>query len=225
MLTRIKALFAKKQPSPEHITGIGVVLISDQCSARSMSGHLSPETLLNVMKDVLSYQTETIVRFGGIIDQFVGSCVVAYWPPKSMPQAVSAASAAAVALMKKNQVGSVCFDMRVSFCASDLAVAALGPAGRQRVQVIGRAYTRANSMQSQILGGGIITNVETLSMMSDDSRSVFEVRGEFAYSMNKSPPNQQPRTPTSGTPAASASAKATADRDAPVAPPPGIAGR
>jgi hypothetical protein len=38
--------------------------------------------------------------------------------------------------------------------------------------------------------------------------------------------NQPPlQTPTSGTPAASASAKATADRGVPVAPPPGIAGR
>jgi TonB family protein len=38
--------------------------------------------------------------------------------------------------------------------------------------------------------------------------------------------NQPPlRMPVSGTPAASASAKATADRGAPVAPPPGIAGR
>jgi class 3 adenylate cyclase len=215
MLTRIKALFAKKQASPEHVTGVGVVLISDQCSARSMSGYLSPEALLSVMKDVLSYQTETIVRFGGIIDQFVGGCVVAYWPPKSMPQAVSAASAAAMALMKKNQVGSVCFDMRVSFCAADLAVAALGPAGRQSVQVVGRAYTRANSMQSQILGGGIITNAETFLMMSDDLKPVFEVREGFAYSMNQNAPNQPPQTPTRGTPAA----------DTPVAPPPGAAGR
>jgi len=149
------------------------------------------------MKDVLSYQTETIVRFGGIIDQFVGGCVVAYWPPKSMPQAVSAASAAAMALMKKNQVGSVCFDMRVSFCAADLAVAALGPAGRQSVQVVGRAYTRANSMQSQILGGGIITNAETFLMMSDDLKPVFEVREGFAYSMNQNAPNQPPQTPVS----------------------------
>ena len=38
-------------------------------------------------------------------------------------------------------------------------------------------------------------------------------------------PNQALRTPASGTPAASASAEPTADRDAPVAPPPGIAGR
>ena len=37
--------------------------------------------------------------------------------------------------------------------------------------------------------------------------------------------NQPPRTPVSGTPAASASAKATADKGAPVAPPPGAAGR
>jgi hypothetical protein len=38
--------------------------------------------------------------------------------------------------------------------------------------------------------------------------------------------NQPPlQTPTSGTPAASASAKATADKGAPVAPPPGAAGR
>ena len=51
-------------------------------------------------------------------------------------------------------------------------------------------------------------------------------RIHFTITWQKRQPNQPPlRMPVSGTPAASASAKATADRDAPVAPPPGIAGR
>jgi len=43
--------------------------------------------------------------------------------------------------------------------------------------------------------------------------------------MKEESPNPPLQTPTSGTPAASASAEATADRGAPVAPPPGAAGR
>jgi hypothetical protein len=44
-------------------------------------------------------------------------------------------------------------------------------------------------------------------------------------SRESNPANQALQTPGSGTPAASASAEPTAYRDAPVAPPPGIAGR
>jgi len=52
-------------------------------------------------------------------------------------------------------------------------------------------------------------------------RELFADHIEFDDEANKPPP----QTPTSGAPATSAFARPTADRGAPVAPPPGAAGR
>lgn len=140
MLSRIKALFGKEEaPQPECFTGVGVVLISDQCAARLLGSPLSPADLVVVMNEVLSLQTETVQRFGGLIDKYV------------------------------------------SFAAADFVVAAFGPAGRQRVQAIGRAYDRANSMQARIPTGGIITDTETLQALPESEKVGFVLRDGYAF--------------------------------------------
>ena len=182
MLSRIKALFGKeKELQPECFTGVGVVLISDLCAARLLDAPLSPADLVEAMKEVLSFQTETIRRFGGVIDKYVGGCVVAYWPPKMMPEAVSAANSAALALVKKKGAGRVNFEMRVSFSAAAFSVAAFGPAGRQRIQLIGRAFERANSMQGKLPSGGILTDAETLLSLPESERVNFVMNDGYAF--------------------------------------------
>src|SRR4051812_1327542 len=94
MLSRIKNLFQKKEAQPEFFTGVGVVLIGDQCAAQLVGEPLGAVELVEAMKEILSFQTETVERFGATIDKYVGGCVVAYWPPKAMPNAVSSACTA-----------------------------------------------------------------------------------------------------------------------------------
>ncbi|MFA6288000.1 MAG: hypothetical protein WC661_11505 [Opitutaceae bacterium] len=116
-----------------------------------------------------------------MIDKYVGGCVVAYWPSKMMPQAVSAANSAALALVKKKEAGRVNFEMRVSFSAAAFSVAAFGPAGRQRIQLIGRAYERANSMQAKLPSGGILTDAETLQSLPENEQMNFILRDGCAF--------------------------------------------
>jgi class 3 adenylate cyclase len=180
MFSQLRMLFRKKAALDE-FTGVGVVLISDQCAARLLGEPIGPVELIEVMKEVLSIQTEVAERFGASIDKYVGGGVVAYWPPRAMPGAVSSACSAAIALMTTKTVGRVQFSMRVSFCAADFAVAGFGPVGRQRIQAVGKAYDRANAMQAKIPAGGIVTDEGTFQMLPASERVKFVSRDGFVF--------------------------------------------
>ena len=181
MLSRLKAIFAREAAAPECFSGLGVVLLSGPCSARLDGPPLSPADLLGVMNEVLSFQTDLILRFDGVVDKCVGDCVIAYWPPRAMPRAVCAAKAAASELVKKKGIDRVSFEMRVSFAAAEFAVAAFGPPGRKQFQAIGRACTRANSMRSRLRGGGVITDAETFKILPPEEQAGFVLQDGYLW--------------------------------------------
>ncbi len=180
MFSRFKAFFQKPEPDPECFVGLGVVLISDLCNVHLLAERLTPIELVKLTNRTLEMQTKIIRRHGGIIDKYIGGCVVAYWPPKLMPGAVSAASLAAVELSHQSKLRRISFNVRVSFAAAEFMVAAFGPAGRQRFQAVGRAYERADTMLKRLREGGVMTDAETLGMLDADQRTSFEISDGYA---------------------------------------------
>lgn len=182
MIARLKALFRTPEPAPFFFTGLGVVLVSDLCSVSLKAETLGPTELIHAISESLTFQTDTIRHCGGIIDKYVGGAVIAYWPPHLMPGAVVSAKLAACALMTKQGIGKtdLNFDLVVSFSASEFSVAMFGPPTAFRIQAVGRALSRAQTMLKRLRTRGVITDEETLAMLPPKHRAAFVLQDGHA---------------------------------------------
>lgn len=180
MVNRIKAAFAKKEPLQESFTGFGVVLLCDVGSLSSSAQALHPVVLVEAMKQAMAIQAESVRRFGGAVDKHVGGSLIAYWPPEVMPRAINAASAAARAMIGESSGGVL--RLRASFAAADFTVDASGPVGARQVQIVGRAYERAEGMLASQTSNEIITDLQTFEMLSPAERTGFVVDAGYARS-------------------------------------------
>jgi class 3 adenylate cyclase len=172
-------------PEPRPFSGIGVYLTSEVHSARSSRGRISPVALVDALAGILEYQSAIIESHGGIIEQFVGDCVVAYWEPGDpTPTANSAYEAAKKILRGKSDIAGVEFRLRVNFSLADMAGAFFGPASGRRFQVIGKARDRANGLPRFSPGADcIFTDAETMAQLPDPARAELTPFGPKVYSL------------------------------------------
>lgn len=162
--------------------GVGVYLTTEVHSVKSRSV-FDPAALVHVQSEILGYQQRIIEEECGSLEQFVGDCVAAYWPPSGLKHIVRQADRAVHRIVReKPAVAGLEYRLSIRFCASDLAGAFFGAGTAFRFQVIGRARSRAEALPRSIPGEDCaFTDRDTFSVMPAEVRTSYVSHGSTAF--------------------------------------------
>ncbi len=171
-----------KHPGP--FQGVGVYFTSEVHSARS-NGHFAPIVLVEVLANLLDYQQRIIEESDGIVEQFVGDCVVAFWPPSDMNILLPRVNRAAQRIIREKPViANLDYRIAIHYCASELARAFFGSSIAFRFQVIGRSRSRLDALPRSIPGQDCaLTDADTVAAMSLELRAIYQPFSTTAYAM------------------------------------------
>ena len=171
---------------PGEFQGVSCVLLSDVASIALLAERLPPARLIDALRDILEIQQQAILRHGGIVEQFVGNSVIAYWRPAE-PRLL-AATAFAVAqeiVTTKIETAELDGQLKASFSVNECAGAFFGHNTVFRFQVIGRARTRAERVMNESLRAqpSVAVDAETFTLFEKATGDRFEQdpAGNFVF--------------------------------------------
>jgi adenylate cyclase len=157
----------------------------------SMSETLEPEDVVSVINVYLSVQTEIILRNGGMLDKFVGDCVMAvFGTPISKPddslRAVKSALEIQQSLLELNQArkmaGEKTVTIGIGINTGDVVSGNMGSAQKMDYTVIGDSVNLAARLESIAEGGSILISENTYMQVKDhieaDKLSPLAVKGK-----------------------------------------------
>lgn len=162
------------------------MFLTTQVHSVKSSGKLSPEALIHLSSRILDYQQRIIAEAGGIIEQFVGDCVVAYWPPADLQHIIRQVDGAVQRIVREKVViPDLEYRLAIRFSASDIAGAFFGPATAFRFQVVGRARSRTEALPGPVMGEGcVFTDPDTVELMPEEIRASYMPFGPTVYRRN-----------------------------------------
>jgi class 3 adenylate cyclase len=189
MLTALKRLFSRETnataESGERLEfqGTACVMVSGLTIFGAVSERLSPVQAVQLISDCTDRQLRIIERHGGKVEQFVGGSVVAYWLPDVPHSLASHATAAAREIVGALPINlPVECRLKVGFSVAECARAVLGPTSSFRIQVVGRARSRAETaFRSLSFQHGIAVNPETFALLSASDRALFQPGSDGNY--------------------------------------------
>lgn len=83
------------------------VMFADVVGFTPLSERLPPETVVHVLNELFSLATEIVFRHGGIVDKFIGDCIMAVWgAPDPRADHAARALAAAEEIVRWIEVGA-----------------------------------------------------------------------------------------------------------------------
>ena len=172
---------------PGEFQGVGCVLLSDIASIALLAGMLPPARLIKTLGEILEFQQQAILRHGGIVEQFVGNSVIAYWRPADPKQlAAKAFVAAQEILTTKIETAELNGQLKVSFSVNECAGAFFGHDTFFRFQVIGRARGRAERVMNESLRArsSAAVDAETFALFERATGDRFhpDSAGNFVFS-------------------------------------------
>lgn len=189
MLAAFKRMFSRMEREGAHVgealefRGIACIMVSDVATFGTVVAQITPDRAVSLMSDCLDHQLRVIAKHGGSVDQYAGCTVVSYWPPAEPSLLASQAMAAAremVASLPKLQ-GIKC-TMKVGFSVAECARAVFGPSQNFRIQIIGRARSRAElALNSPSLQAGIAIDPETFALLAASDQVQFQRDGSENY--------------------------------------------
>jgi class 3 adenylate cyclase len=154
---------------------IGVVLMADSRNIADLSERFSPVELIERLNRVTTTMIAAVERNGGIVHQYVGGSLVAYWPPEKMPAAVGAAIGTA------DEVVAACGDsVAVSVSVADLAISGVGSGPARRPVLLGAAHHRAEATIRVSSAGTVAVDSETLRSLPADISDRFVPKDGYA---------------------------------------------
>jgi class 3 adenylate cyclase len=177
------------RPAPVVFEGVGGVLISDLAAFQAFVLQVPPARLVELMAEILGVQEAIILRHGARIEQFVGDCVLAYWPPAEPAQIAAQALAAARELAATRlQHAEFRCHLKVGFAVAECAGAFLGSAPNARFQVIGRARSRAeHAVRTLGRQGGAATDEATHALFGAPEAAGWERIASGSYLLRNPP--------------------------------------
>lgn len=181
----------KTKPTEPHrgpFNGIGVYLDSDVHSVRNSIGEFSPEALIKIQASILDFQHRIVEESGGIVGQFIGDCITAYWPSSDLEVTLRAVTDAVEQIIReKVTIPGIEYRLVIRFCAAELMGAFFGSSNASRFQVIGKARSRTESISMNIPGQDcVFTDVHTYQTMPEDIKTKFEPTSSSVYIMKVS---------------------------------------
>lgn len=133
------------------------VFFADIAGFTTIAEQFSPEETALILHDVLNAVSEEVIRHHGVIDKYIGDCVMAFWgAPLESPQAVADACRAALASLEALERVNAAFaarglgaiSMRVGLHTGDAIVGNLGSDRLFDYTVVGDTVNLASRLES-----------------------------------------------------------------------------
>ncbi|MCL2012167.1 MAG: adenylate/guanylate cyclase domain-containing protein [Cystobacterineae bacterium] len=159
------------------------VLFCDVVGFTYISEALPPETVVSLLNELFSIATEIIHKREGIIDKFIGDCIMAVWGlPESHPDDAEMALLAAEDLRRWLEVGNRRWRQKWGVeiqlamgMHSGIAVAGnIGSEKRMDYTVIGDTVNIAARLEDSAQAGQILLSETTRSLIKEDTTSFFK---------------------------------------------------
>jgi class 3 adenylate cyclase len=159
------------------------VLFCDVVGFTYISEALPPETIVSLLNELFSIATEIIHKRKGIIDKFIGDCIMAVWGvPESCPDDAEMALLAAEDLRRWLEVGNRRWRQKWGVeiqlamgMHSGMAVAGnIGSEKRMDYTVIGDTVNIAARLEDSAQAGQILVSEVTRSLLKEDTTSFFK---------------------------------------------------
>lgn len=162
------------------------VLFADVVGFTRLSEQLPPETIVAVLNEYFTFATEIVHRHGGMVDKFIGDCVMAVWGvPQTRPDDAAHALAGAEALRRWVEVANRRWKQKYGVevqlamgLHTGLAVAGnVGSEKRMDYTVIGDTVNVAARLEASAAPGQILVSEATRRAVGGASEAL-EALGE-----------------------------------------------
>jgi class 3 adenylate cyclase len=163
-----------------HIT----VFFSDVADFTSISESLTPNELTQQLSEYLSIMTETIIKYQGTVDKYIGDCVMAFWgAPSEVNNHAELACKAALECQKRcaelnarwDREGKKTFATRIGINSGEIVVGNIGSPQRLSYTIIGDDVNLASRLE------GLNKNYGTQCIISESTMS--QLPNDFALRM------------------------------------------
>ncbi|MCL2625569.1 MAG: HAMP domain-containing protein [Cystobacterineae bacterium] len=163
------------------------VLFCDIIGFTYISEALPPETVVSLLNELFSIATEIIHKRKGIIDKFIGDCIMAVWGvPESRPNDAEMALLAAEDLRRWLEVGNRRWRQKWGVeiqlamgMHSGMAVAGnIGSEKRMDYTVIGDTVNIAARLENSAQAGQILVSEATRALIKEDTSPSFKRVGD-----------------------------------------------
>lgn len=142
------------------------VLFADIRGFASLSTQLEPEALVGLLNQYFSVAVEIIEKHQGVVDKFIGDCVMGIWgAPQALEDDVSHALQAALELVERSSrilVSGVPLEIGVGLNTGMAVVGEVGAKNRCDFTAIGPTVTVAARLCKIAQAGQVLTTSETL---------------------------------------------------------------
>ena len=155
------------------------ILTSDLRGFTALSEKLSPEEVVRILNLYLKYMSETIEKYRGTIDKFMGDGILVLFGaptirPDDTERAVACAVAMQLAIIEVNeqiiQWGHPPLQMGIGINTGDVVVGNIGSEMRVDYSAVGNQVNLAYRIESYTVGGQILISESTWEKVRDISR-------------------------------------------------------
>jgi class 3 adenylate cyclase len=152
------------------------ILFADVVGFTKLSEAQPPETIVALLNELFTFATEIIQRRGGIIDKFIGDCVMAVWgSPQSHPDDALRAVQAAEDLRRWLDVGNrrwrarwgIEIQLAIGIHTGPAVAGNVGSEKRMEYTVIGDTVNVAARLESMAQPGQILVSESTRERIGD----------------------------------------------------------
>ncbi|OJT17482.1 hypothetical protein BO221_46095 [Archangium sp. Cb G35] len=152
------------------------ILFADVVGFTKLSESQPPETIVALLNELFTFATEIIQRRGGIIDKFIGDCVMAVWgSPQSHPDDALRAVQAAEDLRRWLDVGNrrwrarwgIEIQLAIGIHTGPAVAGNVGSEKRMEYTVIGDTVNVAARIESMAQPGQILVSEATRERIGD----------------------------------------------------------
>lgn len=160
------------------------IMMTDLRGFTTLSENLPPESVVSILNYYLEKMTDTIVKYKGTIDEFIGDAIlVIFGSPVTQPD--HAATAVAAAIEMQNEMADINawnkerdypeIHMGIGINTGYVVVGNIGSEKRSKFAVVGRHVNLASRIESYTVGGQILISSTT----KDDIGLILETDGQY----------------------------------------------
>ena len=163
--------------STESLRCLAAIMFADIVSFTSISESLEPETTVKVLNELFTFATEIIHRNGGIIDKFIGDCIMGvFGAPQAHDDDAERAVSAAEELMGWLDTGNrrwrkeydLQLEMAIGINTGPVVAGNIGSEKRMEYTVIGDAVNVAARLEVMAKPGQVLIAQATRDALGED---------------------------------------------------------
>jgi adenylate cyclase len=144
------------------------VLFADLRGFTSMSSHMRPEEVVRFLNTFFSEAVDAVQQHGGIVDKFIGDCVMAVWgavsPRPDDPRQAIKAALEIVERARRIRVNGAALELGVGINTGRAVVGAIGGKSRSDYTCIGATVNLAARLCSLAEEGEVLITADTLML-------------------------------------------------------------